>query len=206
MPELIPTGALASGWAIQHTAYPENQWVKRYWDSADRKHRDLILKAMETFGEFSSVLELGCNTGPNLKRIHERWPRVDLAGVDVNADALTYGREAAHQEGWDWESCHGSFMDALNGPRYDIVLTCYSLCYLDQEDIDPVLAASLACAKKGVVIAEPMVINEEEGLCNAPIPEYHYNYFKRLPKGRTKGLFKVSPPEHHLNYILTFPK
>ena len=203
---MIPTIALAQGWSKQHEVYPENQWVKRYWDSSDRNHRTLILTALESLGEFSSVLELGCNTGPNLKRIHERWPRVDLAGVDVNSDALTYGREAAHNEGWDFTTCHGTFLDALTGPRYDVVLTCYSLCYLDQEDIDPILAASLACAKVGVVIAEPMVLNEDEGICNAPIPEYHYNYFKRLPKGRTKGLFKVSPPEHHLNYILTFPK
>ena len=46
-------------------------WIQDYILSVNHPHRDVILKGLQTFGKIESVLEIGCNTGPNLKRIHE---------------------------------------------------------------------------------------------------------------------------------------
>jgi len=37
---------------------------------------------------FAGVLEVGCNAGPNLLRINEVYPETQLAGVDINPDAI----------------------------------------------------------------------------------------------------------------------
>ena len=46
-------------------------WIDEYVASASHPHRALILNALERF-EFNSLLEVGCNAGPNLMRIREK--------------------------------------------------------------------------------------------------------------------------------------
>jgi len=98
--ELMPTELLKDGWAAQDQVYEPGAWVQRYWDSTDGSHRDAIIRSLESVGPVASVLEIGCNAGPNLRRIHARWPAMELYGMDIHPGAIRYGRERARDEGW----------------------------------------------------------------------------------------------------------
>ena len=51
--------------------------------------RDALLKHLPIqYAEKQSLLEVGCGTGYNLKRLAEQYPYLQLIGVDVSADML----------------------------------------------------------------------------------------------------------------------
>lgn len=56
-----------------------------YEESKSHPHRQLILDVLKTLEPFAGVLEVGCNSGPNLALIQEQYPETQMAGVDVNA-------------------------------------------------------------------------------------------------------------------------
>ena len=66
---------LASVYESRWPAYNEVQikWVLDHWPHMDKK---------------AAVLDLGCGTGLALARIREKFPDVDLTGVDVSAGML----------------------------------------------------------------------------------------------------------------------
>lgn len=206
----MPTELLKDQWQAQDRVYPEQAWYARYWDSTEGGQRDAIIGALEHVGDFASVLEVGCNTGPNLRRIHRRWPRVDLAGMDIHRGAIDFGRGAAEAEGWDWTGHVGDLRELGRlGLTADVVLSCYALAYLDPRDIDDVLAAALACAKTALVICEPGPGTAPETYVHSGIAEYHYNYFGRLytiAAPHRVELTPITPPHQRLQYVLTVLK
>jgi SAM-dependent methyltransferase len=210
--EMMPTELLKDTWQTQDQVYPEQWWFTKYWESTDGSHRDAIITALEHVGPFSSVLELGCNTGPNLRRIHQRWPGVALVGLDIHAGALAYGRAAAEADGWAWTGVVGDLRELGRLEQHaDVVLSCYSLAYLDPRDIDAALAAALACAKTALIICEPGAGGQEVYVPPGPknVAEYHYNYLKRLhalPGTVAVVIFPITPPHVRLHTVLTVLK
>jgi len=58
--------------------YWENRkadWIETYWKTITHPHRDTLLEVLNQV-EFDSVLEIGCNCGPNLARIKEAFPGI----------------------------------------------------------------------------------------------------------------------------------
>src|SRR5258708_2054424 len=106
-----PTESLKGRWQTQDRSYPDQWWLKQYWNSTDGSHRDGIITALDRVGDFESVLEIGCNTGPNLRRIHQHWPRMDLLGMDIHPGAIRFGTAAAREEGWHWAGYVGDLRD-----------------------------------------------------------------------------------------------
>lgn len=213
---LIPTEMLKDAWKTQDRMYADQWWLKKYWTSTEGAHRDAIIRALEGVADVTSVLEIGCNTGPNLRRIHARWPSVDLMGMDIHPGAIRYGRARAHEEGWHWAGYCGDLreLDLLGNDVADVVLTCYSLAYLDPRDIDQALAAALACARRALIICEPMVLMGQPEKYAPPhpgvVPEYHFSYQDRLVRldGAHRALPEqpIQPPEGRLTHILTVLK
>lgn len=205
----VPTETLKDAWQIQHTVYEGDWWVERYWNATEGPHRDAVIRALATVAPFSSVLEVGCNAGPNLRRIHARWPRVDLLGMDIHDGALKYGQRAARAEGWAWAGYCGDLRDLhlLGADIADVVLTCYSLAYLDPRDIVEVLDACLAAARSALIIAEPMALAGEPAKYAPPmpgvVPEYHHPYQDLLAqRGLESTMLPITPPENRLAHVL----
>lgn len=69
--------------ASQHSCTPD-EWVLGYWNSRHHSHRILLLESLARFAPLESVLEVGCNCGPNLFRIAERFHDTRLIGIDIN--------------------------------------------------------------------------------------------------------------------------
>jgi hypothetical protein len=93
----------------------------------------------------------------------------------------------------------------------DVVLTCYSLAYLDPRDIDSVLAAALACATRALVIAEPMAFDlSQEVFIPQGVPEYHYAYPERVARlcgsQVSSWIVPVEAPENRVRQVLVVHK
>lgn len=207
----MPTELLKDQWQAQDQVYEERAWYARYWESTGGSQRDAIIRALEHVGAVGSVLEIGCNTGPNLRRIHQRWPGVALSGMDIHAGAIAYGRAAAEAEGWTWTGTVGDLRELGRLElTADVVLSCYALAYLDPRDIDTVLAAALAGATTALVICEPG--NGDEAYVppgSHNVAEYHFNYqarVARLPGAYTCLREPITPPHQRLQSVLTVLK
>lgn len=132
--------------------------ARHYWDSAWMPHRDQVIRALEEVAPFESVLEVGCNAGPNLRRIALRWPRARLTGVDPNLAALLMATRQAELEGWldrAWllEGTTAT-VEALV-PVQDVVLTCYCLAYTVPDDLPATLLRLRGLARCALILIEP---------------------------------------------------
>ena len=120
-------------------------WIQEYWESQDHPHRrkavDLIPK------DAKSVLEVGCNSGPNLALIRNK----KLAGIDPNADAIAFAREKLP----DADLRVGS---VLNLPwekdSFDVVLADAALMYVSDGEIGTAMAEMDRVARKAIVIVD----------------------------------------------------
>lgn len=103
----------------------------------------------------ASVFEFGCNRGRNLVEINKLNADVRLAGVDVNPDAVAWGRE---QHGLDLHVGDESFLGAMEDQAFDVTFTLSVLDHLP--DPRPVLRELIRVARKGVILLEPWLGQE----------------------------------------------
>ena len=75
-----------------------------------------------------SILEVGCNTGENLKALDELMPDVHLSGVEINRDAAAKAMNVA-------PVTEGSFLD-MDLDIADLVLSCGVLIHIDPDDLE----------------------------------------------------------------------
>ena len=91
-------------WAKRHLrggddwGYGNDDWVRGYWDSRNHLHRSFLVERISKFFP-SSILEIGCNCGPNLYLLAQKFPRAEIVGVDINPLAVQKGNEWFVREG-----------------------------------------------------------------------------------------------------------
>lgn len=190
--------------------------AKRYWDTRAEPYRGLLADALRALAPFTSVLEVGCHSGPNLWALRQRWPDVKLIGVDPSRDVLGYGvwaMSAKPSEGGLGDdnveffegyapSCFEDF------PSVDVVVSCYTLAYIAPAQIDAVMTALLASATKGVVLVEPGPDQAYEPFASSPMPvtagkiqPYYHDYLTRLQQGGCSVVQRTFPGPDNLNRI-----
>jgi ubiquinone/menaquinone biosynthesis C-methylase UbiE len=75
-----------------------NHWSETYersfmqWIIFDRVHRRVLALIPANFVP-ANIVDIGCGTGRLLRRMHARWPKAGLAGVDVAEGMVTRARE-----------------------------------------------------------------------------------------------------------------
>ncbi len=116
------------------------------------------------------VLEFGCNVGRNLRAIRDRAPGVELVGIDVNAEAVAWGRRK-----WRLDLRHGDER-RIEPDAYDLAFTVSVLDHIP----DPEAAiAALAASAPSLVLVEPWL--GSEGAVKAHNPyTYSWDYASRL--------------------------
>jgi SAM-dependent methyltransferase len=133
-----------------------------YWDGPAglyAPHRNAILAELEKLPPFRSVLEVGCGPLVNLARIRQRWPDVHLSGFDVSESALELGMDRFIDAGLapPQDLSVGQLPDAIGeDDRYDVVLSVYTLAYLEPARIRSVLDRIAMTATQAILFAEPM--------------------------------------------------
>jgi SAM-dependent methyltransferase len=161
-------------------------WVEAYWSDVGSPRRDCIIKALrQSFGTPASVLDVGCNAGPNLRRIAMEFPHCRLVGFDINREAIEGASKRFAELGIDAELSVGSYYDVL--PRIatdsiDVVLSSYALAYVPATNLPGVLADIVRIARMGVILAEPQAFagTRPAGVLTVPWYDWRHDYAAAL--------------------------
>ena len=168
----------AAKWAKQHEAYGPG-WTENYWRTREDPSRVAVVEALTTLPPWTTLVEIGCNAGPQLHLIAKTFLGKQLYGIDVNPVALQAGRQnvssATFTEASLWE-----WLPLQTGRAWDVLISHYTLAYVAPEDLSAILAQCLRVAKCGLVLAEPTA------LPGAPLglvwsyPEWRHPYMETL--------------------------
>jgi ubiquinone/menaquinone biosynthesis C-methylase UbiE len=103
----------------QHHNYWENRkidWDKHYTETWNHPHRQMITNKLKEW-KWISILEVGCASGPNLIKIWGMFPRADVAGIDINPDAVKTAQRIFDGLTQDW---HKEYKNYRNRPWFKV--------------------------------------------------------------------------------------
>lgn len=145
------------------SALEEWYWKKRDSDWADacieknpHPHRKLLLEKLAGYS-FDNLLEIGCGSGPNLNLIARRFPNCEIAGMDINKNAVETGNNFFAIQGIKNASLFPGKVDDLKkiaDKSYDLVLADAVLIYIGPGKIKKIAKEMLRIAKKGLILVE----------------------------------------------------
>ena len=91
-----------------------------------------IARLVENEREDFRLLDLGCGTGLELKRLFEKYPAVSVTGVDLSKKMLDKLKEKYPNK--KIRFLYGSYFDLSFGSGYDVALSTYSLHHFNEEE------------------------------------------------------------------------
>ncbi|MDB6049984.1 MAG: Pseudaminic acid biosynthesis-associated methylase [Pseudomonas sp.] len=106
-------------------------------------------KALARTSRLDSVLELGTNTGNNLRALRQLLPGCALHGVEINAQAQAYVQALEIAEVW-----HGSLFDYPQQRTFDLTLSKGVLIHLAPELLPAAYAQLYALSQRYILICE----------------------------------------------------
>ena len=193
------TDVATEKWSHQHVAYGPG-WTQLYWSTRDHPSRAVICDTLKTIS-FTSLVELGCNSGPMLSVIHERFPKAKLTGVETNALAVEDGARLLPSATFALDSLMG-WLPKQDARSYDVVLSYYTLAYVAPRDLPAVLWQTVRVAKRAVVLAEPVATpTEPPGMVYA-YPEWRHDYVAAFRHLGWKAETHPLPRKDHLNELV----
>ena len=146
--------------------YGSQNWVFDYFCSVLHPHRKVIIAELRKF-TFKSVLEVGCNIGPNLLRIQDEFPKTKLAGVDINEFAINEGKKLLKNV----DLQVGDLKELpFKNKSFDFIVADAVLIYVDPSKINEVVMEMDRVCKKGMIIVE---WHNEESV-TGKVKEYHW--------------------------------
>jgi ubiquinone/menaquinone biosynthesis C-methylase UbiE len=151
-------------------------WKQAYFSTKDHPHRKLIIELLKEF-KFDSLLEAGCNCGPNLTRINEVMPEKQLYGIDINKQAIETGKYLIPNVNF---KCAPVERMPFAGKSIDIILTDATLIYVKPENIEKVLKDMKWIAKKGIVLCEFYTEDLMDSLIFKSFTDYYLHDYKKI--------------------------
>ena len=152
-------------------------WVDGYTKSVDHPHRDQILDMLHSSG-VNSVLEVGCNSGPNLIRISKQLPGLEIAGIDLNSAAIECARNNLP---WSGNLKVGSVLDIpFPDKSFDAVLCDAVLMYISPSQIEKAMSELQRVSKYVLLLIEWHDTESNLGV----IKDFHWarNYLQLMLK------------------------
>lgn len=158
----IGTRAREKEWAEIHLI-KRNDWggedkdvIKSYRDSIEHPHRSPLIDMICSYSP-DSILEVGCNCGPNLYLLARRLPYAQLYGIDINRVAIEKASKWFAESGITNVHFNVSKADELGGFQdrsIDVVFTDAVLIFVGSDKILKVAEEMLRVARKGLVLVE----------------------------------------------------
>lgn len=146
----------------------EQYWEKRgptsslhYWEHKLHKKRSKGLASILENYDFSSVYEVGANSGRNLWRIRQKFPHVRLGGLDINAEAIEFAKANIPDASLDVMSIYDIDVE----DKYDIVFTAGVLMHIPPDCVSDVIHKCAQKANKFVIHIETYGI---DSIVNGP--------------------------------------
>lgn len=199
---LIGTKVSEEEWATRHLREVERRrddWIDNCWSlQKSHSHRSFLIEAISKFNP-TSVLEIGCNYGPNLRLLNESIPGIEMYGVDINPLAIQKGNEWLLQneisnikllEGKADEL--GQFQDK----SFDVVFTDAVLIYIGPDKIETVIKDLIRITRKALILVEWYNFGSDQ-----KDPSGHGIYYKGLWKRNYMNLIKQFAPEDQINVM-----
>jgi SAM-dependent methyltransferase len=189
---------LSAGWATRTAG----TWVDAY-AAIDQAHRQTLMRSLARFEPFTSVLEVGCGGGANLRLIGSLWPTVALIGLDVNPPLLMAAKAALPTA-----TLVSGDMAEIPWPAADLVVSCYALAYVSPGQVPRVLGRLKAAARLGAVLMEPMPLGPVVASVRVPpAGDEPWGWAHPLPRmvaepGWQIDAFPIAPPVDGLNRCL----
>jgi len=134
-----------------------DEWVKSYWESRYHNHRSFLVERISNFSPISSLLEIGCNCGPNLYLLAKRFPDAEIRGIDINPSAVQKGNEWLAQEGISNVKLLVGKADELGqfqDRSFDVVFTDAVLIYIGPDKIKKVVQDMIRITRQGLILIE----------------------------------------------------
>lgn len=163
---LSGTEAIEREWATRHLREGEkerddwgkesNDWIKSYQDSQNHPHRPFLVETISKFNP-SSILEIGCNCGPNLYLLAKKFPDAKIRGIDINPLAAQKGNEWLAEESISNVKLLESKADELGqfqDKSFDAVFTDAVLIYIGPDKIKEVIGEMLRITRKALILME----------------------------------------------------
>lgn len=123
-----------------------------YLGSINHPHRETIVNAVKSISPVAeSILEVGCNSGPNLALLQEELRDVKLAGIDLNEESIWIAKTGL-------PSVDLRTASVLNIPfkdkSFDVVLADAVLMYVHGDDWERALSELDRVAKNAIILCE----------------------------------------------------
>lgn len=134
----------------------EVNWINSYKNSTEHPHRKFLSEKIISY-QPSSVIEIGCNCGPNLFLLSSALPFAKLEGIDIN--------HAAVEAGNDWFTKENirnvvltvgkaDELEVLGNKKFDIVFTDAVLIYFGPDKIKKAIKQLLSRTNKALILLE----------------------------------------------------
>ena len=159
----------------------DDEWVRSYWDSRNHSHRTLIIERISAYYPFSSILEIGCNCGPNLYLLARKFPDAEIRGIDINTKAVQKGNEWLAQEGISNVKLLVGKADELSqfiDKSFDVVFTDAVLIYIGRDKIKKVIKDMIRITRRALILMEWHCFEPQRKDPNG-LGVYHCGYWKR---------------------------
>lgn len=175
----------------------------KMWASWEDKHRAQILTALTCIPPFRTVYELGCGSGPNLRRIIHARPGVIVGGSEPNESLAAW---ASEHLGVPIERAP---LPELPISTWDVTISCYTMAYVDAAIVRRVLET---CRSRNFIILEPtagVVPFGEPGVYTGhAMPCYVHDYHTLAQEAGWNILWRWPLYPHHqgLNVVLTLER
>ena len=175
-------------WWLEQKKAPAD--AESMWESWQAPHRNHVLLALRCLPPVTSLYEIGCGSGPNLRLIQTVFPEITRLGGSEPCQGMAA-----------WASEHvGCHIDQALLPDgiptgYDVLLSCYTLAYVDEATM---LETLKRAETQHLILLEPNM-----GLVSGGygVPEFQHDYLTALNDTGWQLQFRwpVMPPVQGLN-------
>ena len=163
------------------------------------KYRTPFIANIVEKNGITSVLELGCNSGRNLKAIYERCPGVKVVGVDICEEAIKHAQEVDKNKA---EFIIGSLYDlsSFEDASFDLVFTSSVLFHIPSDKAPGIIAEQKRIAKRFIFNIEchgpdGKIIVKREGIPHQWSTDYVKIYKGLGLKPKIEDMLKVLPKQ-----------
>lgn len=156
-------------------------WARGYYHQAktavqnreaiNQPHRSFLVSRVASFSPVASLLEIGCDSGPNLYLLAQQFPQAEIRGIDINPRVVKMGN--------DWFAAEGisnvklslgraEVLGAFSDKSFDVVFTDAVLIYVSRDTIYGVIQDMVRLARHGLILVEyhdfAQQLNDKQGL------------------------------------------
>ncbi len=143
-------------WKTRHI-YKGKEWAQGYCETINHPHRELLIERISSYAPFESVLEIGCNAGPNLYLLAKKFQKSKLYGIDINRRAIEEGMAWFQKDGVEnvWLSVgRADDVRQFAAKSVDLVFTDATLMYIGPDKIKLTIENMIRIARKSLIFNE----------------------------------------------------